>query len=584
MALCGSLSLAAVSPTFTSNSQPRDQVLAQGYGASWSVVVISTQPVAHQWWKDGAPLPGATNRSLSLTNVAFTDTGNYWLTGTNSLGAATSRVARVTVTPRAELRRIGRIRVNGIVLTTAIVGSTAYVGVTDSLTGGPARNAGLELWDVADPIAPRLLGAYRLPAANHPRFFSDVAVVDHLAYLAVDLRIEVVDVSNPAQPVPLGEVPVSDGAFDLVVRGPLLFLGTSRGIQIYDRSAAMPLPRVGQFLVHHPVYSIVLSGDTLFCAGPSFSIANQQGLRAIDVSHPETPLLLGTLKTPNFNPDTVRVRGDRAYLVGYGEGPMVYDMGHPGFPRRLDTALNAVLSNGMDVVGDLVLTGDWKTGSPRPATASQLAVFDAVDPSTPFRIGEVTTSGQVEAVEYADGRIYIAASEGGVDILELVPAVDPPVILAPVKPVAAVAGTAAELAVAASGGGFLNHQWSRDGQPIVGATNRTLRLASVTSADEALYSVVVGNAQGRVSGGEAWLSVIGVPGLSLNSVQLGASRGPKLAISSTPGVQGELHGSADLQNWQPLWYGSFGDLPLELYDTYASNRLARAYRLNLGAR
>lgn len=71
-----------------------------------------------------------------------------------------------------------------------------------------------------------------------------------------------------------------------------------------------------------------------------------------------------------------------------------------------------------------------------------------------------------------------------------------------------VAGDALALGVSATGGN-LQYQWRRNGTEISGATNRVLRLAAMSSADNtALFSVVVRNAQGSVTSANASITVV----------------------------------------------------------------------------
>ncbi len=71
-----------------------------------------------------------------------------------------------------------------------------------------------------------------------------------------------------------------------------------------------------------------------------------------------------------------------------------------------------------------------------------------------------------------------------------------------------VAGDPLALGVSATGGN-LQYQWRRNGTEISGATNRVLRLASISSADNtALFSVVVRNAQGSVTSANASITVV----------------------------------------------------------------------------
>lgn len=71
-----------------------------------------------------------------------------------------------------------------------------------------------------------------------------------------------------------------------------------------------------------------------------------------------------------------------------------------------------------------------------------------------------------------------------------------------------VAGDPVVLGVSATGGN-LQYQWRRNGADISGATNRVLRIASISSDDNnAVFSVVVRNAQGSVTSASATVAVV----------------------------------------------------------------------------
>jgi glucuronoarabinoxylan endo-1,4-beta-xylanase len=73
---------------------PPSHNLASGSTAVLDVITTG-EFVTYQWRKDGAPLPGATNRLLTLPNIGNADVGSYTVTVTNSGGTVTSAAARI---------------------------------------------------------------------------------------------------------------------------------------------------------------------------------------------------------------------------------------------------------------------------------------------------------------------------------------------------------------------------------------------------------------------------------------------------------------------------------------------------------
>ncbi len=78
-------------------SEPASQTVGASVDASFSVMATGFPAPQYQWRFNGGPLANATNRTLLLLNVATTNAGDYTVVVTNSLGAATSEVAHLTV-------------------------------------------------------------------------------------------------------------------------------------------------------------------------------------------------------------------------------------------------------------------------------------------------------------------------------------------------------------------------------------------------------------------------------------------------------------------------------------------------------
>ena len=85
-----------VAPVF--NSQPSSQVVVAGATVSFTAAVSGTTPISYQWSKNGNPIAGATNSTLTLLNVQTTDAASYTLTASNIVTSVTSSQAQLTVT------------------------------------------------------------------------------------------------------------------------------------------------------------------------------------------------------------------------------------------------------------------------------------------------------------------------------------------------------------------------------------------------------------------------------------------------------------------------------------------------------
>jgi autotransporter-associated beta strand protein len=86
-----------VRPPILFTTQPISGSISQGESYIMSVAVSGANPLAYQWRKDGAPIPGATAETWVVFNAQHGDAGDYSVTVSNSSGSATSNVARLEV-------------------------------------------------------------------------------------------------------------------------------------------------------------------------------------------------------------------------------------------------------------------------------------------------------------------------------------------------------------------------------------------------------------------------------------------------------------------------------------------------------
>jgi hypothetical protein len=140
-----------VPPTIT--RQPASRSVDAGTTARFKVKAAGTPPLYYQWQFNGVGLTnggsasGATNASLTLTNVQPAQAGNYTVMVSNAVGSVTSSNALLTVTPVLPLAEaldtpsspiVANITVAGgkVVLTWRAKPASAYqVLYKDSLSG-----------------------------------------------------------------------------------------------------------------------------------------------------------------------------------------------------------------------------------------------------------------------------------------------------------------------------------------------------------------------------------------------------------------------------------------------------------------
>jgi endonuclease/exonuclease/phosphatase family metal-dependent hydrolase len=100
----------AVTSAPSINTQPRNQPVAQGSNVTFSVVASGSQPLTYQWRFQGTNIGTGTSAAYSITNVQFSDAGDYTVFITNSAGSITSAPATLTVgiAPTISAQPLGR--------------------------------------------------------------------------------------------------------------------------------------------------------------------------------------------------------------------------------------------------------------------------------------------------------------------------------------------------------------------------------------------------------------------------------------------------------------------------------------------
>jgi hypothetical protein len=89
--------LAYIPATPAITAQPQSQTVTGGTAVQFSVTASGKPAPTYQWSFNGAAINGATNSTLSLTDVQSSQAGSYTVTATNASDSATSKAATLIV-------------------------------------------------------------------------------------------------------------------------------------------------------------------------------------------------------------------------------------------------------------------------------------------------------------------------------------------------------------------------------------------------------------------------------------------------------------------------------------------------------
>ncbi|HEY0139715.1 MAG TPA: Ig-like domain-containing protein [Thermoanaerobaculia bacterium] len=241
-------------------------VLNNGHAANVAGAVRNFSPRA----LSQITIPGYANNVDVADDYAFVSAGSA---GLQVVAVADPLLPRI----------VGAVDTNGNANDVRVVGRYAYVA-----DGG----AGLKIIDVVDPAAPVIVGAVDTPGDA-----LDVMVMDNLAYIADSFAgLTIINVASPTAPILVATVDTPGTARGVDVSGNYAVIvdDSSSSLRVFDVSnAAQP----------RPLGSVALSGegkDVRVSGTIAWIAAYTGGVQVVDFTTPTTPRLIGNL--PGFDP------------------------------------------------------------------------------------------------------------------------------------------------------------------------------------------------------------------------------------------------------------------------------------------
>jgi hypothetical protein len=257
--------------------------------------------------------------------------------------------------------------------------------------------SGLVILDISNPTQP-------VPVStNAPICFEQgVSVVGNYAYVVgrCNGNLAVLDISDRTNPVVMGTVGL-DGPGDFIsVTNNTAYIGTWNNLQVVDVSnPTNPVP-----VTSLPGYITGFSGNYAF-------VSSGFSLSVLDISTPTNPVPITSLNLGDYL-ENLEIVGNRLYVPNWQNGLMIVDISNPAAPAILGTYASGGESEGVDVSGNLAFLSDSKGG---------LQIFDISTPANPVPLGRYWTPSDNGAVQskVVGNLDYVAYNSAGLVILDV---------------------------------------------------------------------------------------------------------------------------------------------------------------------
>jgi hypothetical protein len=219
----------------------------------------------------------------------------------------------------------------------SIPGFANNVDVSGNFAYVAAGAAGLQVVDVTDRRAPRIVGSLDTPGNAN-----DVKVVGNRAYIADgSAGLRIIDITNPINPTLLGALDTAGEANDVVIVGNRAYVADGpTGLKIIDVSNPQAPVLLGTLDTPGTARGVDVSGNIAV-------VADGGSVRTVDVSNPASPTALGNVSTTDARDLTVD--GNIAYVADFTGSLRVISFSTPTAPQLLATTPQSLGGILMDV-------------------------------------------------------------------------------------------------------------------------------------------------------------------------------------------------------------------------------------------
>ena len=549
-------------------TQPQDLALASGETAVLTVEAAGDGPLGYQWRLNGANLAGATNATLTFSNVSFTRGGAYNVVVSNPNGSTASDYAILTVDPDLCFQVLD-LRTNGFMTTevyptldidqgalvasedTVLVNGAGALGLYDATWLSPLGTASTHSYSLVSDL--RSGSIYSL--ANGTSIFFQGGTADSL--LEVDPRSGQLTGKSIHLSTSIG-LNSDSGLFSGYGR---IVLWT--GSRFYH--IALPSGQVTDLgsrssFTHRHFYGWAFWGVAEYYGGaiqvvyvqdattiarlrvganrtitPVASFSNLGYTSAIALSPFNSRWYFHHESTSQFASSGDHILGSaKAVYVTQPDYPVLYVNPAPRTNYPNDTVVFESVAGGAPS-----LQYQWLcNGTNLAGATSRCLVLTNVQPSATGDYS-VSAANGMGSVTSPNARLFVVSA--------------PTILTQPVSR-SALPGTNTTFSVTVQAAPPVFYQWRFNGTPLAGATNHSLSLSHVTAEQAGAYSVLVSNRYGIATSIEALLTMVVDTGFNFRIQSLGS----EATAVDDYAITGSSRSSLAVSSNQVLYTGSQG--------------------------
>ena len=348
-------------------------------------------------------------------------------TGLHVIGLSQAESAASNGGPLLELESKANVDIPGA-YDLAVSGSLVYV----------ADGATLRMMDLTDPANPKAVGSYTTPGyvsgvfLSYPYLYAVTLSGGHgrLTGGATtwSSALHVLNVSDPAKAEVVGSRDIPGSAQTVFVAGSYAYVGTNDGLEVLDISnLANPLTvgswNGGGVTV---VTDVFVAGSYAYVASYvySYDAEGGAGLRILDIRDPTAPYLVGR---SGLDIENMFVSGDYAYVSSGGQwgGFSVVDISNPAFPQAVASCTGCYTPPAY--IGDLFVSGPYVYAlyyDYPPPWGGGFVTLDVSVPSAPrevsyFDVGEEEGLGYRGAMSKSGSYVYLLGDNGTLRVVDV---------------------------------------------------------------------------------------------------------------------------------------------------------------------